>query len=188
MRDELRSLTAWGMKPLVVWWYGSGYFCIFFQMFAKWTEFGLDCCCVLVSFGLYADNSLYRCHWCSSRWVPIIFRMVSITHSRVFLSWAMNEEWQFVMFPCFLLFLDSTHFYSKWFNFGWFLPLIPCVCSISSGYYLSSMFWLPLALPLSLPFGLKWITQEVTTESLTAWQLTRLQWCSDFCVKSWVWC
>lgn len=41
-----------------------------------------------------------------------------------------------------------------------------------------------LALPLSLPFGLKWITQEVTTESLTALQLTRPQWCSDFCVKS----
>ena len=138
----MRSLTAWGMKPLIVWWYGSGCFCVFVQMSAKWTDFGLDCCCLFVSFGLCADISLCRCHWCSSRWVPIMFQVVLNTNSRVFLFWAMNEACQFVMFPCFLLFLDSTHFIPKRFNFGWIFPLIPCVCSISSRYYLSSMFWL----------------------------------------------
>lgn len=97
----------------------------------------------------------------------------------------MNEECQFVMFPCFLLFLDSTHIlFQNDSTLGEFFPWSLVFAVYPVGIISPSCSGCSLALPLSLPFGLKWITQEVTTESLTALQLTRPQWCSDFCVKS----
>ena len=49
----------------VVWWYGSGYFCMFCQAAAGRTDCDYGGCCLLVPLRLYSDPSLHNYHWCS---------------------------------------------------------------------------------------------------------------------------
>lgn len=46
-----------GKSWFIVWWYNSGYYCIFCQMAAGWTHCGWVRCCLLVSYELCADTS-----------------------------------------------------------------------------------------------------------------------------------
>ena len=55
VEDEFRSLTAWGNKYLL-YPLPDG---------SRVNRLCLGGCCLLVSFGLCADVSLHRCHWCS---------------------------------------------------------------------------------------------------------------------------
>lgn len=49
----------------VIWWHGSSYFCIFYQTAAGWSDCGWAGCRWSVFFGLCADTSFHRYHWCS---------------------------------------------------------------------------------------------------------------------------
>lgn len=60
-------------------------------MAAGWTDCGCGGRCLTVSFGLCADISLHQLLLMFGRWIPVIFRAVSITHSGASLSWAMHH-------------------------------------------------------------------------------------------------
>ena len=74
--DEIRSVTKERSCP-IVWWYGSGYLCIFCEMTtgcADWPGIGVV--------------SVLR-----------VCEQHHVTRCRASLSWAMHELCQFVMFP-----------------------------------------------------------------------------------------
>ena len=82
----------------IVYWYSSGYLCIFCQTAAGSTHCGWGGCCLVVSFGLWPDLN-WLVTLMIGNWVPVVLWVVLITCIRAFLSWALHKPHQFVMIP-----------------------------------------------------------------------------------------
>ena len=98
VEDELRSLTAWGLKlqcSLVVWqWILS-----FFQIAAGWTDCGWLWVLSLSILQTLCRNLPSQMWLMLCSWVAMIYREVLITSCRAFLSWALREPWMLFIVP-----------------------------------------------------------------------------------------
>ena len=93
VEDELRSLTAWGVKLLCILLMWQQILMYLLSDGSSVNRQWLGGHCLLVSFGFSADISLHLC------FVDGTSDVVLITCWRSFMSLVMHGLWQFVMFP-----------------------------------------------------------------------------------------